>query len=201
MGYTTEFTGRLGLSYQGRMPLQIQDFSELPKFDYPVGLGFSSDKSKFTNHFSPVQILEYINIFSTKCHMKRDNALLAQRTGKPIGFFGDEGEYFVDFSDDYGWNPSPDVVDHNKPPKTQPGLWCQWIIGFDAKNQSYYLEWDGNEKFYYYVEWLQYLIDNFLSPTGWILNGTIEYRGEEMEDIGIIKADENVITVKELDFE
>ena len=31
------------------------------------------------------------------------------------------------------------------------------------------------EKFYYYVEWLRYLIDNILAPRGYILNGDVEY--------------------------
>lgn len=31
-----------------------------------------------------------------------------------------------------------------------PGIWCQWIINSNNK-----LEWNGAEKFYYYVEWLR----------------------------------------------
>ena len=69
-----------------------------------------------------------------------------------------------------------------------PSIWCQWVINSDRK-----LEWNGAEKFYNYIEWLRYLIDNIFVPNGYILNGRIRYRGERIEDIGVIYVKDNEI--------
>lgn len=76
---------------------------------------------------------------------------------------------------------------------TKPGYYCQWVVTEDGK----YLEWDGNEKFYDYVEWLEWLIKNFFEPKGIILNGSLEWDGEEKGDVGKITVKDNVVTVKE----
>jgi hypothetical protein len=73
-----------------------------------------------------------------------------------------------------------------------PGYWCQWIIGTDY-NRNEALVWDENEKFYNYVEWLEYLIKNFFEPEGYILNGSVEYQGEESDDFGTIEVKDNVV--------
>ena len=62
-----------------------------------------------------------------------------------------------------------------------PGIWCQWIINSNGR-----LLWNGGEKFYYYIEWLQYLIDEYFKPQGYELNGKVNYRGERLEDMGMI---------------
>ena len=62
-----------------------------------------------------------------------------------------------------------------------PGIWCQWSINSNGK-----LVWNGGEKFYHYVEWLQYLIDEYFKPRGYELSGKVNYRGERFEDIGTI---------------
>ena len=62
-----------------------------------------------------------------------------------------------------------------------PGIWCQWIINSNGR-----LLWNGGEKFYYYVEWLQYLLDEYFKPQGYELNGKVNYRGERLEDMGMI---------------
>ena len=86
-----------------------------------------------------------------------------------------------------------------RPPKTQPGLWCQWVPTEDG----FGLEWDGNEKFYYYVEWLEYLINKVFpwiledGDEPLVLNGEIEWYGEDREDMGKIFVHNNVVTTKE----
>jgi hypothetical protein len=72
-----------------------------------------------------------------------------------------------------------------------PGIWCQWIINDEGE-----LVWDGGEKFYNYVEWLKYLIENYFQPWGVLLNGEIEWQGESMEDRGMIVVVDNVVTTK-----
>jgi hypothetical protein len=55
--------------------------------------------------------------------------------------------------------------------------------------------WNGAEKFYYYVKWLEYLIEHFLAPWGYVLNGTVTWQGEEGEDQGTITLADNDVTV------
>ena len=74
---------------------------------------------------------------------------------------------------------------------TQPGLWCQWVVSDDGK----YLEWDGGEKFYNYVDWLKYLIRHFFQNWGLVLNGEIEWKGEEFNDVGKIVVKDNVVKI------
>lgn len=77
--------------------------------------------------------------------------------------------------------------------KTKPGYYCQWVVTDDGEC----LEWDGNEKFYDYVEWLDWLIKNFFEPKGVKLNGEIEWEGEEQGDVGKIIVKDNNMTTKE----
>lgn len=74
-----------------------------------------------------------------------------------------------------------------------PGFWCQWIPTDDAKG----IEWDGNEKFYNYVEWLEVIIEKFLIPNGYVLNGEVQWEGEESGDLGNIIVKDNVVTVQQ----
>jgi len=74
-----------------------------------------------------------------------------------------------------------------------PGFWCQWIPTEDGWG----LEWDGNEKFYDYVAWMEYLIKNFFIPWGIKVNGEIEWEGEESGDLGKIVVKDNVVSTLE----
>lgn len=85
------------------------------------------------------------------------------------------------------------IVDDNESPITQPGLYCQWTPNKDGTA----IEWDGGEKFYEYTAWLKYIIDKFLIPWGYELNGEVTYSGERFCDRGTIKVANNVITVTE----
>jgi hypothetical protein len=98
-----------------------------------------------------------------------------------------EGEFYVEGGGDYGQADEDNVIDYNRPPSTQPDLWCQWVPTKDGKG----IEWDGSEKFYGYVEWIKYLIAKVLSPKGYVLNGTVDWRGEEWEDAGTISIKDN----------
>jgi len=91
-----------------------------------------------------------------------------------------------------GQDKDSSIIDYNSPPTTQPGLWCQWI---PSKSKDA-IEWDGNEKFYDYVEWIQYMINNFFSPWGYVLNGIVYWKGEDENDVGLINIKNNVLEVK-----
>ena len=74
-----------------------------------------------------------------------------------------------------------------------PSFYCQWELTED--NQR--IQWDHGEKFYGYTEWLRILITRFFEPWGYLMNGSVKWRGEDFEDIGKITVRNNqVITRK-----
>lgn len=103
--------------------------------------------------------------------------------------YGVEGEFYVDGGGMFGQDQEDNVIDHNRPPSTQPSLWLQWVPTEDGMG----IEWDGGEKFYNYVEWLEYLIEKILEPRGYVLNGEVYWYGEDREDNGIIKVKDNQV--------
>lgn len=109
--------------------------------------------------------------------------------------FGIEGEFFVFGTGDYGQGQDDNIVDYNQEPKTQPSLWCQWVPNEDGTC----IEWDGNEKFYGYNDWIFYIINKILKPNGYVLNGIVKWQGEEVGDIGKIVVVDNVITIRPYD--
>lgn len=163
-------------------------------------MGYSTDFFGSLSFNKPVApwLAEYINKFSFTRRMKRDPEKIKESFpdyGKMCfnGELGDDGEYFIGGTGSFGQNTDESVIDHNTPPVTQPGLWCQWVI--NEKDNC--LEWDGGEKFYNYEEWLEYLIDNFFEPLGYVLNGDIEWQGEAYDDFGTIHVEDNIIYMKE----
>lgn len=66
--------------------------------------------------------------------------------------------------------------------------YCQWVLEYlhPQDNVHYYtLKWDEGEKFYDYVEWLEYLIEtHFKNCT---VFGEVYFSGEDVKDSGIIK--------------
>jgi hypothetical protein len=146
---------------------------------------------------------EYLRKFASTRRMKRDASKTALRpdpvreaVGLPVGV---DGGYFVGAGGSFGQenmlgNPAADdVIDHNREPSGQPGLWCQWVPSHDGEA----IEWNGGEKFYNYVEWLEYIIEHFLKPWGYVLNGTVTWEGEEQGDVGKIIVNDNVVTTKQ----
>lgn len=128
----------------------------------------------------------YLLNFSNSRRMKRDVSILEKNFGlcnNIMGTYGEEGEFFVDDIED------DSVVEHNYPPKTQPGLWCQWIPTEGGQE----LIWDGGEKFYDYVEWLEYLIKSFFNPWKIKISGVVRWQGEEFSDRGKITVKNNEI--------
>lgn len=77
----------------------------------------------------------------------------------------------------------------------EPDTYCQWEPTKDGLG----LEWDGGEKFYCYVEWLEYLIENWFKPRSITLNGVLRYQGEEIGDVGRIEVEDNQVKKVELE--
>lgn len=167
MGYTTDFGGK-----------------------------FNLDKPLTNEHKA------YLEKFASTRRMKRNESLTEKRedavriaAGLPVGT---DGAYFVGEGGDFGQGAGvggddiPDLVDYNYPPAGQPSLWCQWV----PNDGGTAIIWDGGEKFYSYVEWIEYLIENFLKPWGYVLNGEVEWIGEDPNDRGLIVIDSNVVKTK-----
>lgn len=97
--------------------------------------------------------------------------------------YGVDGEFYIE--DDF-----TDIVERNSPPATKPSLWCSWEPTEDLQH----IQWNGAEKFYCYVEWLEYLINNILSPGDYTLNGEVWYQGDDDNDFGSISIVNNRVT-------
>lgn len=139
----------------------------------------------------------YINTFSETRRMGRDSEKLFEKFGGANGKILNDGEPKT-AQNCYGYNGEFYVGDDNlfvydyNSHSNQPSLWCQWII------EDNELTWDGGEKFYYYVDWLNYLIENFFKYWGVVLNGTIKWRGEDFDDNGIITVCDNLVLTQTL---
>lgn len=68
-----------------------------------------------------------------------------------------------------------------------PGFYYPWKLSSDWS----LLEWDQMESPRYYVEWLQWVIDNVLKPANRKLLGVVAYSGEDVEDHGVLAIDED----------
>lgn len=99
--------------------------------------------------------------------------------------YGVEGAFYFGFYEE-------NIIDYNRPPIGQPGLWCQWELMDD--NQT--IQWDQGEKFYNYIEWIEYIIDQVLKPAGYTLNGEVKWFGEDYDDSGLIVVQDNVVKIK-----
>lgn len=132
----------------------------------------------------------YLWEFANSRRVKRNVALL-QNVPDPAREavdlpLGKDGGYFVNRK----WDEENDwatAIDYNKPPSGQPGLWCQWIPTNDGRG----IQWDGGEKFYHYIAWLQYIIIHFLEPWDYQLSGEVKWQGEDASDKGHITVENN----------
>jgi len=75
----------------------------------------------------------------------------------------------------------------------KPSIWLAWEIV--KEDDKFYLEWDGGEKFYKYVEWLEYVIKYIFKVWNAEISGVVEWRGEDWEDMGTIIVLDNVVLV------
>ncbi len=110
--------------------------------------------------------------------------------------YGVDGEFYVEGGGFMGQATERNVIDHNRPPRTQPGLWCQWLMQEDHQT----IAWDEGEKFYEYTRWIEYLIDRVLAPRGYVVNGEVCWRGEDFFDVGRITVTDNEVSEECMSF-
>lgn len=199
MGYTTDFKG----SFEFSRPLSaqeakyIRDFSSSRRMKRDVKVLNELYKGK---HGSPNFLIitpemePHIKFFTDLGINVTLTPTIDNRTPEEI--YGVDGEYFANPGNDFGQHGDNSVIDSNRPPTSQPGLWCQWTVSKSNKH----LEWDGGEKFYYYTEWLQYLINKFFTPWGVKLTGEVIWQGESAGDVGKIVVVDNMVSVKRAQF-
>jgi hypothetical protein len=90
----------------------------------------------------------------------------------------------------YTTDEAKPVRDYNCPPQGQPSLWCNWEPTPDGTA----IVWNGAEKFYKSAEWMTYIIDHFLAPSSYTLNGVIDAEGEDRNDVWRLVVTDNVVT-------
>lgn len=166
-------------------------------------MGYTTDfDGRFTlNRTLAPEHQAYLKAFSKTRRMKRDAAKTVKRPDPKrvaVGLsVGEEGGYFVGAQgpcgqEDFDKIKAPDVLDYNREPAGQPSLWCDWSPSEDGDG----IEWNGSEKFYGYVEWLEYLIEHFLKPWGYVLNGVVRWQGEDPDDRGTIVVTHNAVATR-----
>lgn len=163
-------------------------------------MGYTTDFSGTFNVSPPLKAEHhaYLKLFNETRRMRRDPSIadtlpdpVRLAAGLPIG---PEGAFFVGGAGFMGQTDDASVLNHNDPPVGQPGLWCHWTPADDGTE----IQWDEGEKFYYYVEWLEYLIEQFLAPWGYQVNGKVRWSGESVDDCGVITVKNNQVTTREL---
>lgn len=152
-------------------------------------MGYTTDFNGAIEVSPPLnpQEVEYLRKFSDTRRMNRE-----------------KGPYFVDGRGGGGQGGGDDdIIGYNEPPEGQPGLWCHWVPTEFGED----IEWDGGEKFYNSVEWMEYIIDHFLKPDGHskgqpgfeaftfdhICNGVIYAEGEDPDDRWALRVKDNVV--------
>jgi hypothetical protein len=168
MGYSTNFTGQFDLE----KPLAVEHYSYLKRFAK----------------------IRHMRWLDEKVEHMADPTRTA--VGLPAGF---EGMYLTNdlvMEESYGhhYPHNSAIIDYNREPAGVPGLWLQWVPTEDWKA----IEWDGGEKFYDYVSWVKFLVAHFLVPWGYVLNGRVEWQGEDPDDRGAIIVENNVVMAQEM---
>ncbi|MDP9904740.1 hypothetical protein [Arthrobacter bambusae] len=130
-----------------------------------------------------------------------------------------ERAYLEDFAGTRQTDPDhgPLVVDKswsfggNTPHDGKPEIWCHWVADDDGN-----LVWDEGEKTYNHDQWLVWIIEHLFGPESrayvgehlnndprlvhfthdHVVDGIVEARGEDFDDMWRIKAVHNVVKVQ-----
>ena len=98
--------------------------------------------------------------------------------------FGNYGEFYFHNDNKMGQTHTPDIIDFNNPPPTQPGLWCNFT--YDSKKNA--VVWNSSEKTYDGTQWIDYIL-RILHKNGYEMRGTMVWRGGELGPLGTINVD------------
>src|SRR5687767_15237248 len=70
-----------------------------------------------------------------------------------------------------------------------PSKYCDWTPTEDGTG----IKWNGREEFYCHTEWLEIIAARYLQPLGYILNGEVQWLGDEPGEYGTIRVVNNEI--------
>jgi hypothetical protein len=135
--------------------------------------------------------LAYLQAFTGTRRMKRDKTMVAFLGNDPVRTaaglpIGEQGGFYVAGTGHAGQGHDVSVIDSNRPPESQPSLWCS----FEFDNEGLHMTaQDG--KNYDYVTWVEYMLQKFFIPWGYKLDGSITWRGEDSEDLGMMEIIDN----------
>jgi hypothetical protein len=128
---------------------------------------------------------DYLKAFSGIRHIERTHQIktLPDPVREAAGIdAGPQGIYYVGGDESSflakNCNALPDAQSHLS-------YYCDWEPTEDGTG----IKWNGAEKFYCYVEWLEYLMVNFLHPWGYTLTGVVSFCGEDPRDRGTLDAE------------
>ena len=133
----------------------------------------------------PKKLADLIVGLSRTRRMARDVTLLAKRLRmskeRCERLYGTYGERYIekDYETTMGQTQYPDIIDFNRSPPNQPGLWCDFT--YNAKDRV--IEWNEADKTYDGAEWIDY-INGLLQESGYYLKGTMSWEGEDPTDTG-----------------
>ena len=196
----------LRFTLPSRNDLSLLELSNSDLFAHIVFLAFYNDNPSVLHHLRTISKTFYFLCSS----IKQENVFT--KVSKPVSSmlyglshtrrmlrcrfinsidYGMDGQYYFDSNDFHNYGQSDrkyktfyqgKPLGYNRCGRTQPSLWLQWQ--FDEKTQT--IAWDGQEKFYHYIEWLIYIINNLLHSNGYIIFGKVEWEGEYCGDKGMI---------------
>lgn len=139
---------------------------------------------------------EFLDKFFQIRHMKRDMSKLKGISKNVIKEFGKDGCFYLKDYDNFNEIFDDKTIINVNNSGDMPSLWCDLEIV--EKNGETFIQWNGSEKTYGVNEengWFTWLIDNFFKPNGYVLNGEMTWQGEEDDDIGTIKIENNNVSL------
>lgn len=140
----------------------------------------TSDQIKYLTKFSETRRMQRSGSIAEKLPDPARNAVKL-----PIGR---QAEYFVGGLVNCV-RDTDDSVLKDYPPTSQPGYWCPWRPSEDGN----FIEPIGYGVTCDDIEWLEYVIEHFLTPWGITANGCVTWRDEECDE-GTINVADNEIT-------
>ena len=114
------------------------------------------------------------------------------RLNTGISTVGTDGEYFIGVDHNTSKDNISEDISEDIPPSTQPSCWCYWCPN-DTGTKI-----DMNNKilsFHHHIEWLIYIIENFIKKWGYSMNGSVKWKGDDIFDKGVIRVRNNRIII------
>lgn len=85
------------------------------------------------------------------------------------------------------WSDDRDSIEFGD--KEKISSYLQWVLSKSLDR----IGWDGNEKFYDYEKWMQFVCD-WLTEIGVGANGDLTWSGESADDVGVLSVKDNLVS-------